>query len=142
MSRLKLFGALTMLFLLSGCVVNPNVKLIPDTPTPTVTIETRDFINVLGPRSQEQIHFESAIILGRARVESGTIQWILIRGFNVITEGEAIVTEKGPDIGVFTIDLTRQRPLAAGDYFLELSSKSPSSGQTTAFKKRFFTIVE
>lgn len=142
MIRSRLLISLPVVLLLGGCVVNPNVKLIPDTPTPTVTIETKDFINVLGPRSQEQIHFESAIILGRARVESGSIHWTLLRGFSVVLEGDVAVTEKGPDIGVFTIDLTANRDLPAGDYSLELSSKSANSGQTTAAKKRFFTIID
>ena len=142
MIRSRLLLSLPIVLLVGGCVINPNVKLIPDTPTPTVTIETKDFINVLGPRSQEQLHSESAIILGRARVESGTIRWTLLRGFNVVSEGDVAVTEKGPDIGVFTIDLTADRTLSPGDYSLELSSKSANSGQTTAAKKRFFTIIE
>jgi hypothetical protein len=59
-----------------------------------------------------------------------------------VLEGDVTVTEKGPDIGVFTIDLTANRDLPAGDYSLELSSKSANSGQTTAAKKRFFTIID
>ena len=118
------------------------MSLIPATQTPTVTVESTDFINVLGPRSQEKIHPESAIILGRARVEGGEIHWTLLRDFNPVAEGDVQVTESAPEIGVFIIDLTKDRTLASGNYSLELSSKSKGNGETTAVKKRFFTIVE
>lgn len=131
-----------VMLLISSCAWSPNVSLIPATQTPTVTVETTDFINILGPRSQEKIHVESAIILGRARVEGGVIHWTLLREFNPVAEGDVVVTEAAPEIGVFTINLTEGRVLAPGNYSLELSSKSQGNGETTAVKKRFFTIID
>lgn len=142
MKRIGFLTAVPMILLLSSCAWSPNVSLIPATQTPTVTTETTDFINVLGPRSQEKIHAVSAIILGRARVEGGSIHWTLLRGFSPVVEGDIKVTESSPDIGVFTIDLTSVRQLVPGDYSLELSSKSADNGETTAVEKRFFTIIE
>lgn len=141
MKRIGLLIAVPMV-ILSACAWSPNVSLIPVTQTPTVTIDSKDFINVLGPRSQEKIHAASAIIIGRARVENGNIHWNLLRGFNPVIEGDVKVTESSPEIGVFVIDLSAMRQLAPGDYSLELSSKSGDNGETSAVEKRFFTIIE